>query len=64
MHENEVPIGPMIYFGTFPIPLHQLHLTEEQMRILQGLEPPEVNLTPPKLKSSFPEDYWLEPDEP
>ncbi len=62
MDEQKVPVGPFIYFGTFPIPLHELHLTEEQMNILKRLEPTHT-IPEPKRISSFPEDMWLEPDE-
>lgn len=64
--DEQVPIGPMIYFGTFPIPLHQLNLTEEQMQILKGLRPPEVTEAPPIAGyqlCTFPEDTALLPDE-
>ena len=64
MHENEVPIMPMVYFGTCPVPLCDLHLTEEQMRILKGMGAPKESFAPAALPgSSFPEDEWLLPDE-
>ena len=63
MHENEVPIMPMVYFGTYPVPLCDLHLNEEQLKILKGMEPPRRDFYPKALPSSFPEDEWLLPDE-